>query len=635
MKSNNFLLKVGYFIIPLFMFFNLQAQKVTQQDLFYITQLMVQDKIKKKNEVRKDERTNFPIVKDTPAKSRSDEEIVINETPEAEAEIHVVINPLDTNNLVVAAMRMTETPGGVLNGLDLTFPIYYTEDFGKTWSESEFNGIPTDFNFTGGGDPVLTFDKEGKVHLFWLLAEEVSSSKGRTLMAWATSSDGGQTFALRDPVDETEVELTTLLGVTVATGGDFVDKEWVVVDNSPESPYQGNTYFSYTHISISLLFQDYQIRFKKREAGEDKFSENPVVLGGDDFGFIHFSSLDTDKDGNIHVSFFGQLADEEIFYLFYTGSTDGGNTFSTPTKIAPVHLPCFPPNPNPFDMSCQVTGIGANRVYPCNHIRVGKSNNANQDIIYVVWSADGLEEELANGLDIYFSKSMDDGATWSSPIIVNDDIGIDGVTDNFFPAMEVTENGKVGVAWYDRRNDEQNIKTDYYMAWSEDEGNSFESNIPLTSQSSDFSKIGNGNDGLGVGEYNSMVTTPNGAMIFWSDGRTNDGNIDIYAKYVPVGQQISTSLTENILISTDFQLKKVYPVPTEDNLNLEIFLQNASALSLEIFDNLGRLQQFESAKAQSGNQSLTINTSNLVNGVHYIKVNSDYGYIVRKFIVEK
>jgi uncharacterized repeat protein (TIGR03803 family) len=57
--------------------------------------------------------------------------------------------------------------------------------------------------------------------------------------------------------------------------------------------------------------------------------------------------------------------------------------------------------------------------------------------------------------DVFFTRSSDSGATWRTPIVLNDD----GTRrDQFMPAIAVTPNGAgIFVSWYDRRNDPNNL----------------------------------------------------------------------------------------------------------------------------------------------------------------------------------
>ena len=54
--------------------------------------------------------------------------------------------------------------------------------------------------------------------------------------------------------------------------------------------------------------------------------------------------------------------------------------------------------------------------------------------------------------DIYFTRSIDGGATWSEPVRINDD-PLYNDAHQFFPWMDVAPNGKLYVGWFDSRLD--------------------------------------------------------------------------------------------------------------------------------------------------------------------------------------
>ena len=125
---------------------------------------------------------------------------------ETESEIHAAINPVDTNNIIVAAMKFGE---GFL-GPELTFPIYHTNDFGESWQLAEFNGVNDQSGFqivAGGGDPIIVFDSEGTAYLSWLTLTLDLSLEIKVSLNWAVSKDGHGLG--RDGFDEDSLHSTT------------------------------------------------------------------------------------------------------------------------------------------------------------------------------------------------------------------------------------------------------------------------------------------------------------------------------------------------------------------------------------------------------------------------------------------
>jgi len=95
---------------------------------------------------------------------------------------------------------------------------------------------------------------------------------------------------------------------------------------------------------------------------------------------------------------------------------------------------------------------------------------------YVAW-ADG--RNAGRGNDILYSRSSN-GSSWSAPATLNTD---SGSSDQLMPALGVSSNGTVTVAWLDNRNDANNVNYDVYMAHSAD-GTHFGINQRVTSVSS-------------------------------------------------------------------------------------------------------------------------------------------------------
>ncbi|HKP52892.1 MAG TPA: sialidase family protein [Chloroflexia bacterium] len=144
--------------------------------------------------------------------------------------------------------------------------------------------------------------------------------------------------------------------------------------------------------------------------------------------------------------------------------------------------------------------------------------------MYVAW-ADGRNSGRGN--DILFSRSTD-GRIWSAPVTLNSD---SGSADQLMPALAVSSNGTVSVAWLDNRNDSANINYDVYMATSYNRGQSFGANTRVTEVSSNPN-----NDprmqGTMIGDYFALASG-NGVMYsLWTDTRNN--NQDIYMAPVTV-----------------------------------------------------------------------------------------------------
>ena len=136
------------------------------------------------------------------------------------------------------------------------------------------------------------------------------------------------------------------------------------------------------------------------------------------------------------------------------------------------------------------------------------------------------------GFDVLMTMSADNGATWSTPVSLNDDVT---AADQFHPTLSVESNGvgvdKVTVTFYDRRDDPANCTAHVYATQSTDSGATWSANVRQTSEASNFD--GNSN---GPGDYSS--STPGGTLLgvfpFFADHRASNaqtasgGGFDVY-----------------------------------------------------------------------------------------------------------
>lgn len=145
--------------------------------------------------------------------------------------------------------------------------------------------------------------------------------------------------------------------------------------------------------------------------------------------------------------------------------------------------------------------------------------------LYVAW-ADG--RNAGRGNDILFSRSVDGGRTWSAAVTVNSDATS---SDQLMPALAVSSNGAVSIAWLDNRNDPNNINYDVYMATSVN-GQTFGANKRVTEVASNPY-----NDprmqGTMIGDYFALSASNGLVYSLWTDTRNN--NQDIYMAPVTVG----------------------------------------------------------------------------------------------------
>jgi len=547
-------------------------------------------------------------------------EIIISNDISAESELHAAINPKDSSNLVVSPIK---TPQNVLDGLSC--PIYYSKDFGKSWKKSSFATKPRDATalVMGGGDPMFAFDANGKLYMSWINLY-IKNFKFDTLyeeMSWAYSLDGGVNW---------QRETNDVIGKTVLVGqnlSEFFDKQWMMVDQT-DSPYRGNLYAGIFHPNGN----DNRVGLRRKEFNSNEFIQETVRPQGNDYSLNQFTSVDIDLQGGVHLTYFGDKASNPLHpSLYHAISIDGGKTLQLETKITEVQIPRF----SEGQAEDSIIGVQKTRLYPCPHLVIDKSKTSDfKDNCYMVWTANGVSKKEANGLDIYFSISTDNGSTWSTPKIINDDIkGI--MKEQFYPSIAVNENGVICISWYDRRNDNLNLNTEYYMTFSFDGGKTFIKNFVVSQKSTNFSTVGLMNNGFGVGEYNEILTTANYAIPFWADARNNDGNMNIYSAFVPITN--TTNVVEKITsLSQDYELNDALPNPSNSITKITFTLHKPSNVMVELTDITGKIiKKLYDSKVREGEYSIDVNTHEIAAGSYFYKLTTDFGYAVKTLVVIK
>ncbi|MFT6320722.1 MAG: hypothetical protein ACJAT4_001650 [Granulosicoccus sp.] len=539
---------------------------------------------------------------------RTDEDVRIGDAGESEFEIHAAVNPFDSSNIVVGAMNISTSGGSP----SLKFSIYYTNDFGTTWSKSPFDGTLPNESVIGGGDPMITFDENGDVLFTWiLLTINATDQLGRWGMYLAKSTNNGANWI----VSANPIELDTFTNfINLGDLDHAVDKQWMVTDHSPTSDFTGNIYLAY--VDIETMTGTYNMKVKRRLPGNDFFENESVIISTQNYALAQFASVDVGMDGTVYATFFADTGNGN-YGIYLAKSIDGGATFSTEQKISNIAFPKL------FSGNFSIEGIDDNRIYPCPHVVVDPADPAK---VYATWTAFGIDSQVSNGMDIYLSRSEDGGDSWSIPMVVNDDT--DDEIHQFYSSIAVNQEGVVFVSWYDQRDKNGTADTNFFMGYSTDGGVVFEQKN-VTTLASDFSQISESNVGIGPGEYNQIITVGNYTIPFWGDGRTNDGQIMVYAAFLNVFEE-----EEIISITTQFSLEGPKVNPVKNAAVFELILKEPSDVNVLLFDILGReIKSISGQGFDAGRHTIKMEVDELPVGEYFLKVHTDFGFKTKKIIV--
>jgi hypothetical protein len=271
-------------------------------------------------------------------------------------------------------------------------------------------------------------------------------------------------------------------------------------------------------------------------------------------------------------------------------------------------------------------------MYPAPHLAIDNSDGEYSGNLYLTWSAGGIVSLTNTGMDVYFSRSTDNGINWSTPIVINPDFYQNSKNNSFYSNISVNPDGVVILGYYSQDNSISAAPTDYYLAFSYNGGKSFDRFVKVTSQSSNFSTIGNKNSKFGIGEYNSVISTKGYAIPVWGDGRTQDGNVNIYM--AKVSMYGSTGVEELISVNENTkELFSISPNPANELITIGFNQQIINDANIVITNLKGHaVLEFHSVNL---NNNFPINIKDLSSGAYLIDIkNKDY-HAAKQFIIAK
>ena len=378
---------------------------------------------------------------------------------------------------------------------------FATSDNGSTFTR---NCLKTLSSKVGAGDPALGYDLSNNVYVAGIDANS-SFTTGQIVIA--KSTDGGVTFP------------SPHVAVSSLSGG-LTDKEWMEIDTNPSSPFAGNIYISVTDFSPS---NSSQITVSHSTDGGTTFSTVKVGSPVNAPAVNQFTDLAIAKNGTVYVSYIncpgtGTTGDcgGTSTKILVSKSTDGGNTWSTPVTATTVTLApdscgayygCLP---NTFE-----------RVSDIPVIAVDNSPGANSGHVYIA-----LYNWTGAFMSVRVVTSTDGGTTWSSQVPV---APATDTHDQFFPWLNVSSTGLVGVTFLDRRDDPSNLKYRSYAAISKT-GSSY-INVKLGTVLSNPN-----NDGFGggfMGDYTGNTWNGHALLASWMDTRTGVSQDEVGGLQLP------------------------------------------------------------------------------------------------------
>ena len=339
-------------------------------------------------------------------------DVPVTEVTSTQSENSVFINPNDRANPL-----NSNNSGQYPN----TSSIYGANDFysfnkGITW-EGEVQGP----NGNNSGDPTTAIGLNGRYFVGY-----INGASGQSV---SYSDNQGTTW-------------TSALVQNAPSGfGNMLDKNHMWIDNSPLSPYDGYLYNAWTNFGGSAN-NNIEVR---RSADNGVTWDHQTNLSSAVNAGSHNQgvNLKTGPDGEVYAlwSIYDSWPSDETA-LAMAKSLDGGATWLPATRIL-TNI-----------KGIRTSGVSKNmRVnsFPCMATDI--SNGPRRGNIYAIWTNKGVPGvNTGADIDVYMIRSSDQGATWSTPIRINQDPS--GLGKQHYQAWITCDpsNGDLAAVFYDDRN---------------------------------------------------------------------------------------------------------------------------------------------------------------------------------------
>lgn len=491
----------------------------------------------------------------------------------------IAVNEKNTNQMIV-------TTNGPVNNY------YYSEDGGITWNRAG------DFSFDLGlwGDPCVIADTSGNFYFFHL--ERLQGENGMEMP--------DRIYCRRIRSDDMAAGWINV-SYTGLNQPKMQDKEWGVWD-----PITHNLYVVWSEFDVygstdpnhfsNLLFSrstdggiSWSTPKRINKTSGDCLDESNSVMG---------AMPAVGPNGEVYVSWPGPEG------IAFDRSTDQGETWLTEDVIVAD---------NPAGDHYTISGISRGGSVPT--IACDLSDGPYRGTIYINWS------DQINGpddTDIWLSKSVDGGKTWSQAKRVNDDPP--GKHQMFHWMTVDPTNGFLYFVFYDRRHYVDD-RTDVFLAVSKDGGESFSNYIisesPFTPYGWKF-----------MGDYSNVVAFGEIIRPVWA--RMDDGNVSVWTAII--NQELLTDIADVKVnyIPYEFGIDGVYPNPFNSTTNIQYRISNNGTAVIRVYDITGKeAGMLFSGNKRAGEHHLIWNAEKYSSGIYFIQLHFNSMLATKKVIVIK
>ena len=354
------------------------------------------------------------------------------------------VNPLSPN-VVAVARGLTVA---ISNDFGVTFPTTVT----ATTNVPVYGTIAT---WGACGDPSVTFDSQGRLFFTYLLC-----------------GNDNAVPANRVDISVFVQQINATTGATVGnpievSGGalNFDDKEWIVADNNPGSPFRDNLYVIWTRLDGPS-----QVMFTRSTNGGATWSAPTAIDAGE--GFVWPSHIAVAPNGDVYATYHSDTCGSATAPMFVLRDTNGGAQFQAGAGFQKTSFTAA--------VTCNVQSAGATAIPNTTFWMQGANQGfvipdpVRTGYVYVVANHDPNDDFTSgDGGDIVLARSFDNGLNWTVSTISHGPVG----TLQAYPTGAIDQLGNLVVTWWDTRRGlttaAGTLMLDQYATVSRDGGETF------------------------------------------------------------------------------------------------------------------------------------------------------------------